>query len=66
MARHPVVGDRQYGPKEVEDPLLQTVSHPLLHAVEFQIDHPTRGGLLKVFSPLPAEFHRWLKALKLG
>lgn len=66
MARHPVIGDRQYGPKEVEDPELQTVDRPLLHAVEMQIDHPTRGGVLKVFSPLPPEFHRWLKALKLG
>lgn len=66
MARHPVVGDRQYGPKEVEDPHLKTVSGPLLHAVEMQIDHPTRGGVLKVFSPIPADFHRWLTALKLG
>lgn len=66
MARHPIVGDRQYGLKEVADPSLQTVEHPLLHAVELHMDHPTRPGMLKVFAPIPAEFHRWLKALKLN
>ncbi len=65
MARHPVVGDRQYGPKTLPDPLLQEVPHAQLHAVELQLDHPTRGGRLKVFAPLPSGFHRWLKALKL-
>jgi len=66
MARHPIVGDRQYGPKEVPDSALQTVSGPMLHAVELQLNHPTKPGLLKAFSPIPPEFHRWLKALKLG
>lgn len=66
MARHPVLGDRQYGPKKIDDPLLQSVDRAILHAVELKMDHPLREGQLKVFSPLPADFHRWLKALKLN
>lgn len=66
MARHPVVGDPQYGPKIVEDPSLARLSRPLLHAVEIEMEHPLRpGSVLKAFSPLPQEFHRWLAALRL-
>ncbi len=65
MARHPVVGDAQYGPKVVEDERLRGLTHPLLHAVELELEHPLRGGPLRVFSPVPQEFHRWLVALKL-
>lgn len=65
MARHPVVGDAQYGPKVVEDERLRRLTYPLLHAVELEMEHPIRGGTLKVFSPVPQDFHRWLAALKL-
>lgn len=65
MARHPVVGDTQYGPKLVEDERLKRLTYPLLHSVELEMEHPTKGGTLKVFSPLPQDFHRWLLALKL-
>ncbi len=66
MARHPVVGDQQYGPKTVEDPSLARLARPLLHAVEIEMEHPLLPGrVLKAFSPLPQEFHRWLAALRL-
>ena len=66
MARHPVVGDPEYGPKVVEDPALARLARPLLHAVEIELEHPLRPGqTLKAFSPLPQEFHRWLGALRL-
>jgi RluA family pseudouridine synthase len=65
MARHPVVGDTQYGPKVIEDARLRSLTYPLLHAVEMELEHPIRGGSLKVFSPVPQDFHRWLAALKL-
>ena len=56
MARHPVLGDATYGPKVVEDLRLMKLTYPLLHAVELEMDHPTRPGeLLRVFSPLPAQ-----------
>ena len=66
MARHPVVGDMQYGPKVVEDPSLMRLSRPLLHAVEIEMAHPLfPDRVLKAFSPLPRDFHRWLAALRL-
>lgn len=66
MARHPVVGDGKYGPKVVEDPRLQRITYPLLHAVELEMAHPLReGAVLKAFSPVPQEFHRWLGILRL-
>ena len=66
MARHPVLGDGVYGPKVVDDPQIMKLSYPLLHAVELEMDHPTRPGeTLRVFSPLPQDFHRWLVRLRL-
>ncbi len=66
MARHPVVGDRQYGPKEVTDPMLRDLMRPLLHAIEFQMDRPGRDRPLRVFAPTPAEFNQLLRAFKLS
>lgn len=65
MARHPVIGDMQYGPKLVEDERLKKLTYPLLHSVEMEMEHPTKGGTLKVFAPVPQDFQRWLVALKL-
>ena len=66
MAHHPVLGDAVYGPKVVEDLRLMKLTYPLLHAVELEMDHPTRPGqTLRVFSPLPQDFHRWLGVLRL-
>jgi 23S rRNA pseudouridine1911/1915/1917 synthase len=66
MARHPVVGDREYGPKQVRDATLQGVTRAMLHAAELVMDHPTCEGELRVFSPIPTDFHKWLGALRLG
>ena len=66
MARHPVLGDTEHGSKLLEDPRLAALSRPLLHAVELELDHPMRpGARIKVFSPLPQQFHRWLGILRL-
>lgn len=66
MARHPVLGDTEHGSKTLEDTRLLALTRPLLHAVELELDHPLRAGAkIKVFSPLPSEFHRWLGALRL-
>ena len=66
MARHPVIGDTEYGRKDLVDPRLERLTHPLLHAVELALEHPLEPGkTLKAFSPVPQDFHRWLKALRL-
>ncbi len=66
MARHPVIGDAEYGPKVVTDERLKRLTHPLLHAVELDWEHPGGGGARNVFAPLPQDFHRWLIVLKLA
>lgn len=66
MARHPVLGDSEHGSKTLENPALLALSRPLLHAVELELDHPLHAGeKIKVFSPLPREFHHWLGVLRL-
>ena len=66
MARHPVLGDRQYGPKEITDPDFQSVRRPMLHAAELLMEHPTHPERdLRVFSPIPQDFHTWLNRLRL-
>lgn len=66
MARHPVLGDRQYGPKSVTDPLLQEVRRPMLHAAEILLEHPLLPERdLRAFSPLPQDFRTWLRRLRL-
>ena len=67
MARHPVVGDRQYGPKSVSDPLLQAVPRPMLHAAEILLEHPLRPGSdLRAFATPPQDFQAWLRRLRLA
>ncbi len=63
--RHPVVGDRQYGPKREYDPRLQTVSRQMLHSSEIEMADPFGSEHLKAHSPLPADFRRVLKMLEL-
>ncbi|NLB69076.1 MAG: RluA family pseudouridine synthase, partial [Lentisphaerae bacterium] len=65
MARHPVMGDLEYGPKIIRDERIHRLTFPLLHAVELELEHPVTGEPLRVFSPVPQDFHKWLTALKL-
>jgi RluA family pseudouridine synthase len=65
-ARHPVLGDREYGPKDVRDPRMREVPRQMLHAVEIEMPHPmVPGAELRAHSPLPADFRRCLKAFEL-
>jgi 23S rRNA pseudouridine1911/1915/1917 synthase len=63
--RHPVLGDRQYGPKHEHDPRLLTVSRQMLHSSEIELPDPFGNEHLKAHSPLPADFRRVLKMLEL-
>ena len=66
MARHPVLGDPEHGRKTVSDPRLSGLTFPLLHAAELEMTHPlSPGKILKAFSPVPQDFHKWLVALGL-
>jgi len=64
--RHPVLGDREYGPKDVRDPRMREVPRQMLHAVEIEMPHPmVNGAELRAHSPLPADFRRCLKTFEL-
>ena len=66
--RHPILGDREYGPKQVFDPRMREVPRQMLHAVEIEMPHPMAGQgatELRAHSPLPADFRRCLKAFEL-
>ena len=64
--RHPVLGDRQYGPKFALDPRMVDVPRQMLHAVELEMPHPFKPGeTIRAHSPLPADFRRCLRLFKL-
>ena len=64
--RHPILGDREYGPKDVRDPRMREVPRQMLHAVEIEMPHPLLLGVeLRAHSPLPADFRRCLKTFDL-
>lgn len=53
-----VLGDRLYGPSPppIRAPRL------MLHAAVLELEHPLRGGTVRVESPLPADFERLLES----
>ncbi len=64
---HPVVGDETYGAKP--NARLKELTHyaaprVLLHARELSFVHPRTGQTLKLTAPLPADFMRALKLLR--
>ncbi len=64
--RHPVLGDREYGPKFARDERLVGIPRQMLHAVEIEMPHPLKPGVtLRAHSPLPADFRRCLRLFKL-
>lgn len=67
MLRYPILGDRQYGFKNVYDPRLQTIPRVMLHSCELEMPHPTHPkDILRAHSPLPADFRRCLKLFDMG
>lgn len=65
--RHPVIGDRQYGVKQANDPRLLSVTRQMLHAAEIELPHPLiLGQHIKAHAPLPADFRAALKLFGLG
>ncbi len=65
--RHPIIGDRQYGMKRLDDPRIQSVTRQMLHATELELPHPMiMGTHIKAHSPLPADFRAALKFFGLG
>ena len=65
--RHPVVGDRVFGLKNVRDPRLMRVPRQMLHASTLTLPDPLDPRAeIKVHSPLPADFRAALKLFGMG
>ena len=61
--RHPVLGDKQYAGVGNETSLAQP--RQMLHAHRLVFRHPRTGETVRATAPLPADFRRCLKELKL-
>ncbi len=62
---HPVVGDRQYGPRAPQE-LPAPAPRQMLHAAELVLTHPATGQRLSLTAPLPADMQALLAALRNG
>lgn len=60
---HPVAGDKQYGPRQVDRPEMRAVPRQLLHAKSLGFTHPKTGKKVRVEAPLPDDFKGMLKRL---
>ena len=65
--RHPVVGDRVFGLKNVRDPRFMQVPRQMLHASTLSLPDPLDPHAeIKVHSPLPADFRAALRLFGMG
>ena len=65
--RFPIVGDRTFGLKSARDARLMTVPRQMLHASSLELPNPTeKGEVIKVHSPLPADFRATLRLFGMG
>ena len=65
--RHPIVGDRVFGLKNVRDPRFMQVPRQMLHASTLSLPDPLDPHAeIKVHSPLPADFRAALRLFGMG
>jgi 23S rRNA pseudouridine1911/1915/1917 synthase len=62
---HPLLGERNYGQRLVPPPEVRHVERQMLHAAAIQFESPLSKRVLRAEAPLPADFERWLKILRL-
>ncbi len=58
---HPMVGDRHYSPKEINEP---AIDRQALHAAELTIVHPDNGQSMTFKSPLPKDMNKVIEYYK--
>ncbi len=58
--RHPILGDREYGLKQLNDPRAMTIPRQMLHSVSLSFKSPIDDKIIKVRAPLPADFRKCL------
>ncbi len=62
---HPLLGERTYGQRLVLPPDVRHVERQMLHAAALQFESPQTKRTLRAEAPLPSDFERWLKILRL-
>ncbi len=64
--RHPLLGDKQYGMQQVQDPRLRAIPRQMLHARQLTCPHPVkRNEKVEAKAPLPADFKQLLQSFEL-
>lgn len=63
---YPIVGDSEYGPKKIVDPLLRCASRQMLHACSLVFLHPHTQKNLRCDSRTPHDFATMLRRLHLN
>ena len=65
--RAPILGDRVFGLKNARDPRMMRVPRQMLHASGLEMPNPTSPKeVIRVHSPLPADFRSVLKLFGMG
>lgn len=62
---HPVLGDKQYGTRTQLQEEFQQVERHMLHASHLSLPVPADGTRISVEAPLPPDFRRWMKRLRI-
>ncbi|MEN6645252.1 MAG: RluA family pseudouridine synthase, partial [Armatimonadia bacterium] len=62
---HPVLGDKSYALRAIQDEQLRQAPRQMLHASGLAFRHPATGQAVRVKAPLPADLKRMLRELKL-
>ena len=63
---HPLVGDKQYETRAVENETIRRVRRQMLHASKLSFKHPKTGELIEAAAALPIDFRTTKRALKIG
>ncbi|MEZ0324046.1 MAG: RluA family pseudouridine synthase [Hydrogenothermaceae bacterium] len=62
--RHPVVGDKTYGPKKIEVGFLKSIKRHMLHAYKLEFIHPFKQIKTTIKADIPVDFKNVLHYLK--
>lgn len=62
---HPLLGDKQYGTRAQLKEEFQQVERHMLHASHLSLPAPHGGPRIAAEAPLPPDFRRWMKRLRI-
>jgi 23S rRNA pseudouridine1911/1915/1917 synthase len=62
---HPVIGEREYNRKPINNPLLRHVARQMLHSYQIAFTHPYTQKTISISADIPEDFRQCLKNLGL-